>query len=110
MSRKHKTTMLGSKELLTPTRCRELAPAEGLILTDRHLIIIAEERSSSWLFKSDRAKYGAVVTYFPRSRILVLKFTSTTDFMFLSLKPRGLAALNTIRYSFHLSATRTLRR
>jgi len=49
---------------------RELAAAGALLLTDRHLVIIAEERSSFWFRPRDETKYGAAITYFPCSRIL----------------------------------------
>jgi hypothetical protein len=48
---------------------REFAAAGALFLTDRHLVVIAEERSRSWFQKKDRTRYGVIITYFPRSRI-----------------------------------------
>ena len=48
---------------------RELAPATAILLTDRHIVIIAEEKLSRWFqFKHD-AKYGAIITYFPLDRL-----------------------------------------
>jgi hypothetical protein len=48
---------------------RELAAAGALLMTDRHLVIIAEEKSRFWFRPRDETKYGAAITYIPRSRI-----------------------------------------
>jgi hypothetical protein len=49
--------------------CRELAPAGALLLTDRHLLAIVDEKSSSWFRSKDETKYGVNIAYFPRTRI-----------------------------------------
>ena len=44
---------------------REFAAAGALFLTDRHLVVITEERSRSWFQKKeDRTRYGAII-YLP---------------------------------------------
>jgi hypothetical protein len=48
---------------------RELAPAAALLLTDRHIVVIAEEKSSRWFQFRHHAKYGAIMTYFPLVRL-----------------------------------------
>lgn len=48
---------------------RELAPAAALLLTDRHIVVIAEEKSSRWFQFRHHAKYGAIMTYFPLDRL-----------------------------------------
>jgi hypothetical protein len=48
---------------------RELAPATAMLLTDRHIVIIAEEKLSSWFQFKRHAKYGAIITYFPLDRL-----------------------------------------
>jgi hypothetical protein len=52
---------------------RELAPAGAFLLTDRHLMSIAEHKSWFWSLAKDETKYGATFTYFPRSRISSLQ-------------------------------------
>lgn len=47
----------------------ELAPAMALILTDRHLVTLADEPSRSWFVNDDHVNVGVVVTYLPRRRI-----------------------------------------
>jgi hypothetical protein len=48
---------------------QEFAAAGAIFLTDRHLVVIAEDRSRSWFEKRDRTRYGATITYLPRTRI-----------------------------------------
>src|SRR5271165_2897306 len=48
---------------------RELAPSAALLLTDRHVVVIAEERITRWFQFRRTAKYGAIITYFPLSRL-----------------------------------------
>jgi hypothetical protein len=48
---------------------RELAAAAALLLTDRHVVVIAEERITRWFQFRRTAKYGATITYFPLSRV-----------------------------------------
>jgi hypothetical protein len=47
----------------------ELGPAIALFLTDRHLVVLADEPSRSWFVKDDYVNVGVIVTYVPRSRI-----------------------------------------
>ena len=46
----------------------KLAPAVAMLLTDRHIVLIAEEKSSRWFHFRRHAKYGAIITYFPLNR------------------------------------------
>jgi hypothetical protein len=48
---------------------RELAPEAMLVLTERELMLISEERSGSWLWTGRVNKYGNVLTYCPLSRL-----------------------------------------
>jgi hypothetical protein len=43
---------------------RELAPAAAVLVTDRHVMVIAEEKTGRWFQFGHRAKYGAIITYF----------------------------------------------
>jgi hypothetical protein len=68
---------------------RELAPAAALFLTDRPLMIMAEEKSCAWFVKRDRTKYGAITTYCPRSRIFGFRVLEHRRFHILELKAHG---------------------
>ena len=56
------------EETRAPFGC-ELAPAAALLLTERHVVVIAEERITRWFQFRRTAKYGATITYFPLSRL-----------------------------------------
>jgi hypothetical protein len=47
----------------------ELGPAMALILTDCHLITLADEPSRSWFVDDDHVNVGLIVMYIPRNRI-----------------------------------------
>jgi hypothetical protein len=47
---------------------RELAPAGALLVTERELVLIAEEKAPDWSH-GDWAKYGGIITYFPLARL-----------------------------------------
>jgi hypothetical protein len=47
----------------------ELAPAAALLLTDRHIVVIAEEKITRWFQFRRIAKYGAIITYIPLNRL-----------------------------------------
>ena len=68
---------------------RELTPAAALFLTDRHLMIMAEETSRAWFVKRDRTKYGAITTYCPRSRISGFRVQERRRFHILELEAHG---------------------
>jgi hypothetical protein len=67
----------------------EVAPAAALFLTDRHLMIMAEEKSHAWFVKRDRTKYGAITTYCPRSRVSGFQVQEHRRFHILELEARG---------------------
>jgi hypothetical protein len=48
---------------------RELGPAAALVLTDRHIVLIAEEKGTGWFQIRQQAKHGAVMTYFPTNLV-----------------------------------------
>jgi hypothetical protein len=47
---------------------RELAPAGALLVTERELVLIAEEKAPDWYY-GEWAKYGGIITYFPLARL-----------------------------------------
>lgn len=65
---------------------REFAAAGAIFLTDRHLVVIAEDRSQSWFEKRDRTRYGATITYLPRTRISGFKMQERRRFHVLELE------------------------
>jgi hypothetical protein len=47
---------------------RELAPAGALLVTERELVVIADEKTPGWSH-GEWAKYGGIITYFPLARL-----------------------------------------
>jgi hypothetical protein len=47
---------------------RELAPAGALLVTERELVLIAEEKAPDW-YLGEWPKYGGIITYFPLARL-----------------------------------------
>jgi hypothetical protein len=65
---------------------RELSPATALLLTDRHIILIAEEKSTSWFRSKREARYGEIITYFPLNRLAKFQFDPQHRFNILELE------------------------
>jgi hypothetical protein len=59
---------------------RQLAPAAALLLTDRHIIIIAEEKPSGWFQFRERSHYGEIITYFPLDRLASFRVSEHSRF------------------------------
>ena len=64
---------------------RQLAPAAALLLTDRHLIIIAEEKPSGWFQFRERSHYGEIITYFPLDRLASFRVSEHARFDILEI-------------------------
>jgi hypothetical protein len=65
---------------------RELAPAAAALVTDRHLVVIAEEKISRWFQFRQDAKYGAIITYFPLNRLADFRIHPHPRFCILELE------------------------
>ena len=65
---------------------RELAPAVAMLLTDRHIVIIAEEKSFRWFHFRHHAKYGAIITYFALNRLGDFRIDPHSRFGILELE------------------------
>jgi hypothetical protein len=52
----------------------EKAAAAVLLLTEQYLILIAEEKSRRWFPPKDDQKFGSVMSYIPRQRVLRWEF------------------------------------
>lgn len=63
---------------------RQLAPAAALLLTDRHLVIIEEEKPSGW-FQKARSHYGEIITYFPLDRLASFQINEHSRFDILEI-------------------------
>jgi hypothetical protein len=48
---------------------RELAPAGALLITERELVLISEEKSSPRKLVGDLHEFGGIITFFPRVRL-----------------------------------------
>jgi len=64
---------------------RQLAPAAALLLTDRHIIIIAEEKPSGWFQFRERSHYGEIITYFPLDRLANFRVSEHARFDILEI-------------------------
>jgi hypothetical protein len=68
---------------------RELAPAAALVVTDRHIIVIAEEKISRWFQFRRNTKYGAIITYLPLDRYTGFRIKSQRRSCLLELESQG---------------------
>jgi hypothetical protein len=59
---------------------RQLAPAAALLLTNRHIIVIAEEKPSGWFQFRARPQYGEIITYFPLDRLASFRISEHARF------------------------------
>ena len=64
---------------------RQLAPAAALLLTDRHIIVIAEEKPSSWFQFREPSHYGEIITYFPLERLADFRVSEHRRFDILEI-------------------------
>jgi hypothetical protein len=64
---------------------RELGPATALMLTDRHIVLIAEEKGIGWFQFRRHTKHGAVITYFPLDRLVDFHIKAHKRFSILEL-------------------------
>jgi len=48
---------------------RELAPAGALLVTERELVLISEEKQSPRQHEGDAHQFGGIITYFPLARL-----------------------------------------
>ena len=64
---------------------RELSPAAALVLTDRHIVLIAEEKGIGWFQFLHHGKHGAVMTYFPLDRLAAFHIKAHKRFSVLEL-------------------------
>ena len=65
---------------------RELGPAAALVLTDRHIVLIAEEKGTGWFQFRQQTKHGAVMTYFPLDRLADFHIKARKRFSILELE------------------------
>jgi len=65
---------------------RELAPSAALLLTDRHLIFIKEEKNSSWFTSRNEPKFGKIIAYFPLNRFAKSHFDVHSRFGILQVE------------------------
>jgi hypothetical protein len=65
---------------------RELCPAGVLLVTERELVLIAEEERSPRLHRGDLQKFGGIITYFPLVRLLDFHVSHHERFDVLALR------------------------
>jgi hypothetical protein len=64
---------------------RQLAPAAAILLTDRHLMVIAEEKPSGWFQFRSRPQYGEIITFFPLDRLASFRISEHSRFDILEI-------------------------
>jgi hypothetical protein len=88
---------------------QELAPAGAFLLTDRHLMIIAEHKSWFWSLAKDETKYGATFTYFPRDRISRFQIHEHRRINILELTARTAPGTEQFQVSFPPEQTKPIK-
>jgi hypothetical protein len=64
---------------------RQLSPAAAMLLTERYIVVIAEEKPG-WLQFRPRTNYGQIITYFPINRLAKFEIHRTARFSLLELE------------------------
>ena len=64
---------------------RQLSPAAAMLLTERYIVVIAEEKPG-WLQFRPRANYGQIITYLPRNRLAKFQIRQAARFSLLELE------------------------
>jgi len=67
---------------------RQAAPATAMVLSDRYLMIIAEEKPARWFQFRAESHYGEIITYFPLDRLAKFEIRRTGRFSVLELEGR----------------------
>jgi hypothetical protein len=65
---------------------RELAPAAALLVFERELVLISDEKAPSWAEDGSAAKLGGIVTYFPLVRLADYHVSHQERFSVLALE------------------------
>jgi hypothetical protein len=65
---------------------RELCPAGALLVTERELVLIAEEKRSARRHSGEFQKFGGIITYFPLVRLLDFHVSHHGRFGVLALR------------------------
>jgi hypothetical protein len=65
---------------------RELCPNSALLVTERELVLISEEKTSPRLHREDFQKFGGIITYFPLIRLLDFHVSHHDRFGVLALR------------------------
>jgi hypothetical protein len=65
---------------------RELAPAAALLVFERELVLISDEKAPSWAEDGSAAKLGGIVTYFPVVRLSDYHVSHQERFSVLALE------------------------
>jgi hypothetical protein len=88
---------------------REVAPQGMLVLTERELILISDEKTWSWLRVGRANKYGSVITYCPLSRLEDYRVRADDQLAQLELEIRAAGGGETVRVEFPPVQQRSIR-
>ena len=79
---------------------RELAPAAALLLTDRAVLLVSEERATWWTRFGNRTKYGDITTYLPLRRLRGFSVSQQERFHILRLQVGATRGQQTLEVPF----------
>jgi hypothetical protein len=65
---------------------RELSAAGALLVTERELVVISEEKLSPRLLSGDSHEFGGIITYFPLMRLVDFRIRTQEYFSVLALE------------------------
>jgi hypothetical protein len=65
---------------------RGLCPAGALLVTERELVLITEEKKTQHFLRGDLQKFGGIITYFPLIRLLDFHVSHHERFAVLALR------------------------
>jgi hypothetical protein len=65
---------------------RELSPACGILVTERELVLISEEKTSPRQHAGDLHRFGGIITYFPIAQLRDFQLSRHDRFELLALQ------------------------
>jgi len=79
---------------------QELSPEAVLVLTDRELLFISEEKASSWVGAKGVQKYGYIATHCPLSRVASFQFGEHDSLDTIDIVVRSLRGSEKLKIDF----------
>jgi hypothetical protein len=79
---------------------RELSAAGALLVTEREVVVISEEKHSPRRLSGDAHEFGGIITYFPFTRLADFKISTQEYFSVLALEVRAAHGGETLEILF----------